>query len=153
MCRRISYVHSPFVAKDEAAVCVEVGMCVFSSAESPARTPYLWWLSTLLFIKNGTSIHPYNFLSSVLLPCLAINLSQKAFNLPTQLQHRLIPGAHPIHYCQEAEHWANFITHKTPTHILQLNSFGGSALKIIKQGENRQAADNLMTTFLKVVRF
>ena len=30
---------------------------------------------------------------------LAINLSQKAFNLPTQLQHRLIPGAHPIHYC------------------------------------------------------
>lgn len=33
MCRRISSVHSPFVAKDEAALCVWVGVhvrvCVF----------------------------------------------------------------------------------------------------------------------------
>lgn len=96
-CWRISSAHSPFVAKEEAcSLCGGGCVCVFSSLKPPA----LAQLSTLLFIKIGTSIHiPYNFLSPVLLPSLAIDLSQKAFDLPTQLQHRLIPAAHPIHYC------------------------------------------------------
>lgn len=42
MCRRISSVHSPFVAKDEAALCVWVGVrvrvCVFIFKTTSSNT-------------------------------------------------------------------------------------------------------------------